>query len=101
MVDQTLFPLYPEAVQLAPRVARRVVHHVAAGKPAALAAAQGFSMLTLVISNLVSAAIAGGGAWYVRGRGFAGVKTDVATIKADVSNLKEKIHGHENEKAAA
>lgn len=50
----------------------------------------GVSMLTLAISNLSTAVIVGGLAWYVRGRGMAGVKIDIDNIKMDLANLKSK-----------
>jgi hypothetical protein len=51
----------------------------------------GYSMLTLVISNLSTAIVAGGLAWYIRGRGLAGVKIDLDNIKMDIANLKGKL----------
>lgn len=39
---------------------------------------QGFSMLNLIISNLVSLAIGGGLGYYIKGRGLQGVKNDAA-----------------------
>lgn len=100
-MSEAFYPLFPEAVQMTPKVARKVVQHAAQAKPAALAVIQGFSMITLIISNFISAAIAGGAAWYARGRGITGVKADVANIKTEVSNIKEKIHGRSADAAPA
>lgn len=52
---------------------------------------QGYTLLTLLISNAVSAAVAGGAAWYVRGRGMAGVQIDLNNVKTDIENLKAKL----------
>ena len=50
-------------------------------------------MLTLAISNLTTAVIAGGLAWYIRGRGMTGVKIDIDNMKKEVQALKDKISG--------
>lgn len=47
-------------------------------------------MTTLLISNLISAAISAGLSWYVRGRGYAGVQTDLTNAQAELSSLKAK-----------
>jgi len=54
---------------------------------------EGVSMLTLAISNLTTAVIAGGLAWYIRGRGMTGVKIDIDNMKKEVQALKDKISG--------
>lgn len=51
----------------------------------------GFSMLTMLISNAVTAGVMFGLGWYIRGRGMAGVKIDLDNIKMDIANLKSKL----------
>lgn len=71
----------------------RTVHaikHVAHVAPVIHYIQTGYSMITLVISNLFSAAIAAGLSWYVRGRGVTGVQTDLANAQAELSILKTK-----------
>lgn len=51
----------------------------------------GVSYMTAFISSLVSFAIGGGIAWYVRGRGMAGVQIDLNNVKNEVEALKNKI----------
>lgn len=51
----------------------------------------GFYFHTLAIASLVSAAVAAGMAWYVRGRGIQGVKNDMANAQNEVIALKAKI----------
>lgn len=64
------------------------VHHVMVAKPLVT---QGYSMLTLMITNAVTAVVMGGLGYYIKGRGMAGVNIDIANIKTDVLNLKNKI----------
>jgi len=52
---------------------------------------QGYSMLTLILSNVVTAIVFGVGAWYVRGRGLNGVQIDLNNIKADVEKIKAQL----------
>jgi hypothetical protein len=47
-------------------------------------------METLIFSA-VSAGVAGGLAWYIRGRGLTGVSIDISNIKNDIENLKAKV----------
>lgn len=91
MSDVAFYPLLPEAVQMTPKVARKVVQHAAQAKPAAIAVIQGFSMITLIISNAVSAAIGAGIAWYVSHRGMQGVKTDLNNAKNEIEKLKTSV----------
>lgn len=51
----------------------------------------GVSYMTAFISSLVSIAAGFGLGWYVKGRGMAGVKIDLANVKTDVENLKAKV----------
>lgn len=67
------------------------ITHVAHVKPIVHSVIQGYSMLTILISNTVSAAVAGGLAWYVRGRGMTGVQIDINNIKAELSSLGAKV----------
>lgn len=53
----------------------------------------GVSTLTAFISSLVSAAVAGGLGWYIRGRGMTGVQIDLKNIKTDIENLKNRVSG--------
>ena len=69
----------------------RVIPHVANAKHAVVMAAQGVSMLTLMISNAVTAMVAGGLGWYVKSRGAAGVQVDLTNLKNDVASLKTKV----------
>lgn len=50
----------------------------------------GYSMLTLIISNLISAGITGILSWFVTSRGAAGVQTDLANAQAELSTIKAK-----------
>lgn len=70
-----------------PHIAHHV-HHVAAALPIVT---QGYSMFTLMITHVITAAIAGGLGYYIKARGMAGVNIDIANIKTDVLNLKNKI----------
>ena len=77
--------------QVAPHIKHvaKHVHHVA---PTVIPIVkQGHSMLSLIVSNISTAVIVGGLAWYIRGRGFAGVQIDINNIKTDIENLKAKI----------
>lgn len=67
-----------------------IAPHVAHVKPIihAVAATKGFSMLTLLISNVSSAALAGGLSWYIRGRGMTGVGIDIQNMKNEIEKLK-------------
>jgi len=51
----------------------------------------GVSYMTAIISSLLSAAVAGGLGWYVRGRGMAGVKIDMDNMKNEIEKLKNQI----------
>lgn len=51
----------------------------------------GVPTLTSIITGIVSLAIGFGLGWYVKGRGMTGVQIDVANIKTDILNLKNKI----------
>jgi hypothetical protein len=51
----------------------------------------GVSYMTAVIASAVSAAVAAGLAWYVRGRGMAGVQIDLNNAKNEVANLQAKL----------
>ena len=79
-----------DAAQHAPAV-KHVAKHVTNIAHAVPVIKQGFSMLTLFISNLITAVIFGGGAWYARGRGWFGVKVDLTNAKNAVSNEVSKI----------
>lgn len=72
-----------------------VVHHVKhATHYAAVAApvvSQGVSMLTILTSNLATAVVAAGLAWYIRGRGMTGVKIDIANAQAEIAKIKAQI----------
>ena len=48
-------------------------------------------MLTLAISNLTTAVVAAGLAWYIRGRGMTGVKIDIANAQNEIEKLKSQI----------
>lgn len=48
-------------------------------------------MLTVILSNVVTATVFGVGAWYWRGRGTAGVQIDINNIKQDIETLKAKL----------
>jgi len=80
-------PFFFDVAQTAPHV-KHVVHHVAKQAPVIK---QGFSMLSLLLSNIVTAVVFGGGAWYVRGRGVTGVQTDINNIKTDVEKIKAQV----------
>jgi hypothetical protein len=83
-----LFPMIPEAVHVAPKVARRVVQHAQNIKPACVAVLQGVTYMTALIYSAVSAIVAAGLAWYIRGRGMAGVKIDLDNAKKEIKKLK-------------
>ena len=48
---------------------------------------QGVSMLTLLISNAVTAAVSVGISWYISKRGMAGVKIDLDNAKKEIEKL--------------
>ena len=73
----------PDVVHHAPAV-KHAVKHIAQHAPIIK---QGFSMLTLFITNILSAAVFGGGAWYIRGRGVNGVKIDLANAQKEIQKL--------------
>lgn len=58
-------------------------------------AKQGFSMLNLIISNIVSLFVGGGLGWYIKGRGLQGVKNDAAnavtSTEAVVTEVKAAV----------
>lgn len=72
-------------------IASPVAHHVAACKPVINTVLVGVTYMTALYCSLASAAIAGGLAWYIRGRGMTGVQVDINNIKTDILNLKNKI----------
>jgi hypothetical protein len=53
----------------------------------------GVSLMTALISSAIAAAIGGGLAWYIRGRGMAGVQIDLNNVKNDISNIKGRLDG--------
>jgi len=48
-------------------------------------------MLTLLISNAITAGLAVGTSWYISHRGLQGVKNDVANAKAEVEKIKASV----------
>lgn len=60
------------------------VHAAVAVKPIIT---EGMSMLTLLISNAVTAAISVGISWYISHRGMAGVKIDLNNAKNEIAKL--------------
>lgn len=74
-------------ISLVPHVA----HHVAACKPVINTVLVGVTYMTALYCSIASAAISGGLAWYIRGRGLTGVANDINNIKMDIVNLKNKI----------
>jgi hypothetical protein len=95
MSDPNFFPFFPDAVPAVKHVSKHVAHHIHHAKPAVQAVAhvthQGVSMLTLFISNVVTAAIAVGISWYVSHRGIQGVKNDVANATTEIRGIKARI----------
>lgn len=51
----------------------------------------GVPYLHAVYASLISFVVGGGLAWYVRGRGLAGVQIDLNNVKTDVENIKTKL----------
>lgn len=51
---------------------------------------QGISGMTAFITSVVAFLVGGGLAWYVKGRGMAGVQIDLNNVKTDVNDLKAK-----------
>lgn len=83
--------IFQPVQQVAPHVvhhAKQVAHHAAAAAPVIK---QGFSMLSLVISNVVSLAIGGGLGWYIKGRGLQGVKNDTANAVQATENVVTEV----------
>lgn len=67
------------------------IKHVAHTAPHAVVAAfSGVSYMTAAICAGVSAIISFGLGWYVKGRGFTGVKTDVSNAVTKVEDLTHK-----------
>jgi len=52
---------------------------------------QGFSMLTLLGTNLATGIIMAIVGWYVRGRGWFGVKTDVSNVVSAVEKIPQEV----------
>lgn len=50
----------------------------------------GVTYTKALLASAISAAIAFGLAWYIKGRGMAGVQVDLNNIKTDVEGLKNK-----------
>jgi hypothetical protein len=48
-------------------------------------------MITLLISNAITAGLAVGTSWYISHRGLQGVKNDVANAKAEVEKIKASV----------
>jgi hypothetical protein len=72
-------------------VVKPVIKHAA--RHAAVSAQpviHGISMLTTFIVSAVSTVAGFGLGWYMRGRGFQGVKNDIANILKDIEELKSK-----------
>lgn len=51
----------------------------------------GFQLKTVAISAAISFLVGGLLAWYFKGHGITGVKTDLNNVKTDVENIKNKI----------
>lgn len=69
-----------------------VASHIQHVKPLAQTIMIGYSMLTLVASNVATAIVSAGLAWYIRGRGLTGVQIDLNNIKNDITTLKAKLN---------
>lgn len=82
-----IFSAVVQAPAVVPHV-KHIAHHAASVAPIVK---QGVSMLTILISNLVSAAVAGGLTWYIRGRGMTGVKQDISNAQAEIAKLKAQV----------
>jgi hypothetical protein len=76
-----------------PHVVAHVHHAAHVVKPHIQTVVTGVSYMTCILTSVVSFAIGAGSAWYIRGRGMAGVQIDLNNIKADVENLKSKVSG--------
>lgn len=72
-------------------IAPHVAHAAPLCKPVVHTVLVGVTYMSALYCSLASAAIAGGLAWYIRGRGLAGVEIDISNIKTDITNLKNKI----------
>lgn len=64
-----------------------VLHHAATHVAAVPFYQQGITMLSAGIASLVSLVIGMGAGWYIKGRGFTGVKTDVSNAVTSVENV--------------
>lgn len=76
-----------DLVQHAP-VIKHAAKHVAHAAPVIH---KGFSMLNLIISNVVSLAIGGGLGWYIKGRGLQGVKNDATNAVTSTENVVSEV----------
>lgn len=61
--------------------------HYVAVKPVIPQLTQGISMLTMLISNAVTAIISVGISWYISHRGMVGVKIDLNNAKNEIQKL--------------
>lgn len=87
-----MFPdLAPHVAHAAPHVAPHVAHVVAHVKPVIQTIHTGVPMLYTFISSVVSLSVGFGLGWYIKGRGMAGVKIDLANVKNDIVNLQAKL----------
>lgn len=72
-------------------IAPAASHHVAHAAPVIKTVLVGVTYMTAIIASALSAGVAFGLGWYIRGRGLAGVQIDLVNIKNDVANLKAKL----------
>lgn len=64
--------------------ATHIAHATVAVKPIIT---EGIPMLTMLISNAVTALVSVGISWYISHRGMAGVKIDLNNAKAEIAKL--------------
>jgi len=89
MSDPTIFDPF---IHHAAPITKHVTKHVKQVAEVVPIIKQGYSMLTLILSNLASAALAGGLSWYVSRRGVNGVKTDLNNAKKEIEDIKSKLN---------
>ena len=68
--------------------ATHAVHAAVAVKPIIT---EGMSMITLLISNVVTALISVGISWYISHRGMAGVKIDLNNTNNEIGKLTDYV----------
>lgn len=68
-----------------------VTHAIVHAKPLIHTVVTGVSYMTALITSSIVGVLCFALGYYVKGRGFAGIKIDVDNIKKDIENLKVSV----------